>query len=344
METNDTVRTDTQDCSMFGGGSAAVAKSILDKTHYGLTIYSHILRLYYPDEVILRLVGRDCGLCRNPFNSNKKTLHIFIDKEKIIGNSRDKEYARHTDSENAIPAGDAFDFAALHYKQQGDELLQTLNKERNLHIGEERNRYNCTSQTSSLLRSSGLTLFRSPFSTFSFFKSPITNTSPHNTVTLLQIYIVITGNYYKQRTDHLRKITDSKQARQFKAANFDYCTFSGTFTTRNDKALIKHSGLLCIDFDHLNNVEVLSNSLLKDDYFDTQLLFRSPSGNGLKWIIPIDTNQATHSEYFTAVANYIRQTYGIEVDKSGRDLSRACFLPYDPQAYINPSILQSFNP
>ena len=59
---------------------------------------------------MLRLVGRDCGLCRNPFNANKKTLHIFIEKENIIGNSFDKEFVRHADTENAIPAGHLWDF------------------------------------------------------------------------------------------------------------------------------------------------------------------------------------------------------------------------------------------
>ncbi len=37
------------------------------------------------------------------------------------------------------------------------------------------------------------------------------------------------------------------------------------------------------------------------------------------------------------VANYIAKTYGVAVDKSGRDLSRACFLPHDPNAYLNPA-------
>jgi hypothetical protein len=55
-------------------------EEILNKTHYGLNIYSHILRLYYPDEIVMRLVGRDCGLCRNPFNANRETLHIWIEK------------------------------------------------------------------------------------------------------------------------------------------------------------------------------------------------------------------------------------------------------------------------
>ena len=130
--------------------------------------------------------------------------------------------------------------------------------------------------------------------------------------------------------------------RKFKASSFDYCTFSGIFATRNDKALIKHSGLLCLDFDHLQNLDDLKSRLLADEYFDTQLLFVSPSGNGLKWIISIDATTTAHGAYFAAVANYIQQTYGVAVDKSGRDISRACFLPHDPNVYINPQLLTSF--
>lgn len=351
---------------MPSAADIALSESILSKTHYGLTIYSHILQLYYPDEVVLRLVGRDCGLCRNPFNADKETLHIWIEKENILGNVLDKEQARHEDNTNAIPTGNAFDLAELHYKQQGNELLQTINHEMNLRIGEERNFYRSAQKSIDCSelprqREQRLNLFKSMPSvadniqtsqfkslplgkveeaSFSFFKAPIINTKPHKAVSLLQIYNAIKGDYYKDRIQKLRAISDVGQARKYKAANFDYCTFSGTFTTRNDKALIKHSELLCVDFDHLQNLNDLKSRLLADEYFDTQLLFVSPSGDGLKWIIPIDTTATPHSQYFAAIANYIQQTYGVEVDKSGRDISRACFLPYDPQVYINPTYLK----
>ena len=123
------------------------------------------------------------------------------------------------------------------------------------------------------------------------------------------------------------------------ASNFDYCTFSGVFNSRSDKSLVKHSELLCIDFDHIQDLDKLRQALLADEYFDTQLLFVSPSGDGLKWIIEIDTQEAPHGEYFSAVANYILETYSVEVDKSGKDISRACFLPYDPDVFINPTLL-----
>jgi hypothetical protein len=311
-------------------------EAILSKTHYGLSIYSHVLQLYYPDQVVLRLVGRDCGLCRNPFNANKETLHIWIEKTDPT-NAMSAELARHNDSANAIPAGDAFDFAELHYKQQGNELLQTLNKELFLHIGEKKDFYADKKPLKTVVP---LVPHVPCVPQFSFFKAPVSNTKPHKVVSLLQIYNAIKGDYYKERTGKLRAISDVQQARKFKAANFDYCTFSGIFSVRNDKALVKHSGLLCLDFDHLQSVELLRNQLLQDEYFDTQLLFVSPSGNGLKWIISIDTATTTHGDYFAAVANYVSQTYGIAVDKSGRDISRACFLPHDPQAFINPIYLK----
>lgn len=31
--------------------------------------------------------------------------------------------------------------------------------------------------------------------------------------------------------------------------------------------------------------------------------------------------------------------HGIDPDKSGSDVSRACFLPYDPDCFINPKYL-----
>ncbi len=306
-------------------------RAILDKTHYGLNIYSHILRIYYLNETVLALSGRTCLPTKNPFNADKSTLNIYIDKSNP-DNVFSDETACHTDSENAIPRGNAIDFAQLHYKQQGEELLQTINKDLNLRIGEKfdfyaRNRNKVAPRDTT-----------NEEVLFSFFKAPISNIKPRKTVNLLQIHKAIKGEFYKDRTQKLRAITDVARARSFKARNFDYCTFSGIFSARNEKSIIKHSGLLCIDFDHLQTVDLLRNQLLQDEYFDTQLLFVSPSGNGLKWIIEIDINKTSHSGYFNAVANYLRATYNVEVDKSGKDTSRACFLSHDPEAFINPSI------
>jgi hypothetical protein len=180
---------------------------------------------------------------------------------------------------------------------------------------------------------------------FSFFKSPITNTQPHSRASLRQIYNAIRGDYYKPQTDKLRELctgnarslseVEMRQIRKFKAQNFDYCTFSGIFTTRSNNAMLSHSGLMCFDFDHIADLNKLRFDLLTDEFLNTQLLFTSPSGHGLKWIIAIEPNPYTHADYFHAIEDYLIKTYNAHPDKSGKDLSRACFLPYDPHAYIN---------
>jgi hypothetical protein len=209
----------------------------------------------------------------------------------------------------------------------------------NLHIGENWSFYSQKKTVIKTTKNEVAQVKNKKAFAFSFFKAPIKNTIPHKTVSLVQVYNAITGEYYKQHTEKLRSISDTVQARKYKAANFDYCTFSGVFTARNDKSLVTHSELMCIDFDHVQNTDTLRQALLADEYFDTQLLFVSPSGDGLKWIIEINTRKASHGEYFASVANYILQTYSVEVDKSGKDISRACFIPFDPNAFINPLLL-----
>ena len=56
-------------------------------------------------------------------------------------------------------------------------------------------------------------------------------------------------------------------------------------------------------------------------------------------MVEIDLTQGTHAQYFEALSHYLQATYGVSVDPSGRNLSRACYLPHDPDAVINPKYL-----
>lgn len=297
--------------------------TILRCTLWGVDIYAHILRQYYPEESVIKVVGRDCGICRNPFASGRRTLHISYSKNDPSAPLSD-ETARHHDDSGTIPDGNALDFAALHYGQTGQELLDTLNREMHLHLDREQSQYASATQTA----------YCGP--KFSFFKAPITNIRPHKSITIPDAYNYIVGPYAKERTQKLRNILDKSRARNYKSANFDYATFCGEFTCRKNDALKSDSCLLCIDFDHVPDIETLFARLLQDEYFTTSLLFRSPSGDGLKWIIETDSSQRNDPRFFKALEHYSLQTYGIRPDASGKDIARACFLPYDPNAYINP--------
>lgn len=291
-------------------------EAILDKTHYGLKIYAYVLRQYYPDTTVLSLKGRDCGITQNPFNGGKETLRIHIDG--VI--------ATHRDTELESFKGNVFDFAQYHFGiTDEEELLQKINNELHLNLEEK--------------VKDELEWLNGPDDTWyancSFFKAPVRNVFPAETLSLHKIFQLITSDRYKGVTEKLRSIEDVKESRTFKANHFDYVTFSGVFEKRNENNLKQHSNLLTIDFDHLENLQELKAQLLNDEYFETEMLFTSPSGDGLKWIIRIDISVTSHSDYFIAVANYIKHTYNIEVDQSGKDVSRACFLPYDPTAFLH---------
>jgi hypothetical protein len=301
-------------------------EAILHKTHYGLNIYAYVLRQYYQGETVLSLSGRDCKPTKNPFNADKPTLIV-----KVVDGC-----ATHIDTEGAIAQGNVFDFASLHFGLSDQDLNEKLNEELHLRIGQKNGFYN---QEESQPQVVVTEIVKPKAPEFSYFAKPVTNINPTKQIDLVEAYSIIKGDSFATCTSTLRSIQDVKEARKYKAFQFDYVTFSGTFSKRNDKHLRKHSGLLTIDFDHVSDLPGLKSELIKDQYFETELLFVSPSGDGLKWIIPIELTKAKHQDYFKAVANYIQHTYKLDVDQSGKDISRACFLPHDPDIFINPKYL-----
>ena len=301
---------------------ALTPSNVLDLTSYGADIYCHILRKYYPDEIVMHTRGADHGLCPNPWDGGRHTLRVW-DEILDPGAKLPSRRTRHHDHSGHIPDGTALDFAAFFYQQTGDILLQTLNSEMHLRLGK-------------LAPGGSDWLTWSNIPRFSYFRAPVSRTAPDAEWTLHEAWLYITGNAARTRTDHLRALTAEDQQARFKRTRLDFCTFSGLFRTRSTTGLIHHSGLLCIDFDHLADVEGLFGALLTDKYFRTELLFRSPRGHGLKWIIPIDPTERTHEDWFRAIEAYILQTYRVPIDASGKDVSRACFLPHDPQAWLHP--------
>jgi len=292
--------------------------SILENTHYGLKIYAHVLRKFYPDKTVLSLSGKDCRVTQNPFNNNKETLSTNIHDN----------LANHFDTEIKSFKGDVFDFANLYFKTNCEEdLLLAIHDALHLNLIKKDNE----EDELAWLDEADDTWYAN----CSFFKAPVRNVFPLNVLKLHEIHSLITCNSYKKNTERLRSISDIKEKRKFKANNFDYVTFSGIFKKRSDKELKKHSSLITIDFDHLENLQLVKEQLLQDEYFETEMLFTSPSGDGLKWIIKIDLSNATHQDYFIAITNYLKQTYNLEVDQSGKDVSRACFLSYDPDAFLH---------
>lgn len=128
----------------------------------------------------------------------------------------------------------------------------------------------------------------------------------------------------------LRSCEDEKERKKLKK-NLPSICFSGKFSKRSDNSLLEHSGLIAIDFDHLGErYDELRTRLINDKY--TSILFRSPSGDGLKLIVKIPPAAETHALSAAALTDY----YAEEKLDEFRDLSRVCFESYDPDIYYNP--------
>ena len=147
---------------------------------------------------------------------------------------------------------------------------------------------------------------------------------------------MIVSDKWAQTTRSLRSLLKEEQA-DFKRRQLPFVTFSGTFTLRHNEHLVRHSGLLCFDFDHIGNetsVRDLQQRLIADPILNVYLAFRSPSGDGLKLVVKNNFTPENHNAKYAQLAQYILQHYNITVDHTN-DIARACFLCHDPKAYYN---------
>lgn len=109
--------------------------------------------------------------------------------------------------------------------------------------------------------------------------------------------------------------------------------FSGIFTKRADSSITEHSGLICLDFDKYESIEVLNIDFdkFKNDKY-TFAMFISPSGIGIKLLVKIPKDIENHKKYFDALEKYYDNTH---FDTTSKNISRICFESYDPNIYIN---------
>ena len=162
--------------------------------------------------------------------------------------------------------------------------------------------------------------------------------TPCGTMSIVDAYNYITSRQAMYATQELRRIKDHKEAQLYKLRNFRIATFAGVFSKRSSNALVTPSGYMVIDIDKLKSkaqVQDVRYICISDPRLRPQLVFTSPSGLGVKAVIEIDSARfISFKECFSWVTMYMQFEYGIEVDRSGSDICRACYLPYDPDCWI----------
>lgn len=176
--------------------------------------------------------------------------------------------------------------------------------------------------------------------------------------TILDAFAYINGYGAKIATEGIRELVNKRldirnptkqendAEQDFKKLNFEIATFGGIFSRRKADCILERSMFVTIDLDHLGtkeDVERIKSQITQDTWLVSALCFTSPRGDGLKniAIIPEPWQQMSHKEMYLEVRKHVLFKYGVPVDESGSDTCRACYLPYDPECYINPIFKKS---
>ena len=158
-------------------------------------------------------------------------------------------------------------------------------------------------------------------------------------VEIADIIKMIKAEALASEIGYLRKL--SVKEYKSKKATLPSVTWSGTFDgSHKASALLNHSGYICIDFDNLKNVQKTLSKVR--NYQHTLFAFVSPSGSGIKVIVPVSPipqSAEEHRDAYNRVKSKYEDVTDVEVDKSGSDVSRLCFLSSDSNAYFNSSAL-----
>jgi len=165
----------------------------------------------------------------------------------------------------------------------------------------------------------------------SIFKN-IKTTVPLKDTGVYKVLEYIKNGQYKKDVANIR-IESEKEKRNELKSKLPYVTFAGTFLSRSNANLKTHSGLACLDFDDVDNLEDL-RELINLDLF-TFASFVSPSGDGLKVLVKIPTvdNNDDYQDYYIELINHYKKYH--ELDKGTKDIARACYLSFDEKLFLN---------
>lgn len=172
---------------------------------------------------------------------------------------------------------------------------------------------------------------------FSLYPNLLTVDYPIADIDINQLIEIVKYGYVKDIIESLRKPIPKEVYNLIKKEKIPCVTLSGLFDYRDRDGLVRHSGLIQVDIDKVEEYENLFQKIIRDPY--VYICFRSPGGNGIKIIVKINPSIETHKDQFRALEIYFKEQFNITIDSQCKDLSRSMLLSYDPDIYCNPHSL-----
>jgi hypothetical protein len=146
---------------------------------------------------------------------------------------------------------------------------------------------------------------------------------------------IISDKYKKEITEIRRLLAEGENSAAKEIKNqLPAFTASGKFIGgRKKKHLAAYSYFVIPDFDKVYFPEIYIKLVAANPY--TYACFKSPSGKGFKVIVKVSSEAQYHDQAFKQVCEYYENLLNLKADGRCKDISRLCFMSYDPDAYIN---------
>jgi hypothetical protein len=144
-------------------------------------------------------------------------------------------------------------------------------------------------------------------------------------------------NTIKANVEKIRQLATDPERRDAKVKLLPYFV-GATFTDgiRKNENLVT-TEMMILDFDHVGEKYDSLNLSVRQDP-ETFFAFCSPSGDGIK-VGYLFEQPVTSNELYEAVYLKYKEIkeiqYGVDADEVTKNVSRACFLSYDPELYVN---------
>ena len=166
------------------------------------------------------------------------------------------------------------------------------------------------------------------------FASTVLRQVPLETITVASFVEAIRSGRWAEPVERVRSMLarDDKDAAEKAKRGLPAVLPSGVFDERSNEGLRERTGLICADLDALGDqLPSYREHIEADEY--TLACFLSPSGTGLKVLLRLDLDRS-HEDGFRAMRRHFLERFGLPVDEACKDVSRACFVSYDPEAFL----------
>ena len=169
-------------------------------------------------------------------------------------------------------------------------------------------------------------------------------TKNYRYITLFEALNSIRTNVYFTQINKIRNILSTGNIKSYreKKKQLPAFIFAGIACGERHKFDISgYTHLLIVDIDKLENSELIKSQLVSDE--QVLAVWASPSGNGLKALFYIEFEDTTKPEdiwiiheycAFPQISKYLSKKYDIQVDQSGADITRLCFVSADSTIHL----------